>query len=124
MQVAQPSKEYPALCHEHHVKMSLRQIPLKREGEETQIFAFVCPEPDCPVHYSSSSGYFLLSEDEGSHELEMVPRVRCPQDGVCMYLAGINPEKRSFRLWECPQCGGKRTNEEGLVGWVPESSSG
>jgi hypothetical protein len=33
-----------------------------------------------------------------------------------MYLAGINPEKKSFRLWECPQCGGKRTNEESLVG--------
>jgi hypothetical protein len=116
MPVAQPSKEYQALCHVHHVKMSLHQILLNNDGEGGQILAYVCTEPDCPVRYNILCGYFLVSQGGDTDELQMVPRVRCPQDGVCMYLGGINPEKRSFRLWECPLCGGKRTNEEGLVG--------
>jgi hypothetical protein len=33
-----------------------------------------------------------------------------------MYLAEINPAKTDYRLWTCPQCGARRTNEEGLVG--------
>lgn len=33
-----------------------------------------------------------------------------------MYLAEVSPEKRSYRLWTCPQSGERRTNEEGLVG--------
>jgi len=32
-----------------------------------------------------------------------------------MYLAEISPEKMSFRLWRCPQCGARRTNEEGTI---------
>jgi len=46
----------------------------------------------------------------------MLPKVRCFLDGMPMYLAEIHPEKRSFRLWTCPQYGARRTNEEGLVG--------
>jgi hypothetical protein len=33
-----------------------------------------------------------------------------------MYLAEIDQEKRDFRMWRCPQCDGRRTNEEGLIG--------
>jgi hypothetical protein len=33
-----------------------------------------------------------------------------------MYLAEIGREKKDFRLWKCPQCHGRRTNEEGLAG--------
>jgi hypothetical protein len=32
-----------------------------------------------------------------------------------MYLAEIDREKKDFRLWKCPQCDGRRTNEEGLA---------
>src|SRR5256884_4503772 len=41
-----------------------------------------------------------------------LPKVRCFLDGMPMYLAEIHPEKTSFRLWTCPQCGARRTNEE------------
>jgi hypothetical protein len=116
MPVARPSKEYAVLCHVHHVKMGLHPILLNNDSEEGQILAYACTEPDCPVRYNILCGYFLLSPEGGTDELQMVPRVRCPQDGVSMYLVGINPEKRSFRLWECPQCGRKRSNEESLVG--------
>ena len=37
-----------------------------------------------------------------------------------MYQAEIDLEKRGFRLWRCPQCDGRRTNEEGLVHSAPQ----
>ncbi len=37
-----------------------------------------------------------------------------------MYQAEIDLEKRGFRLWRCPQCDGRRTNEEGLVRSAPQ----
>jgi hypothetical protein len=33
-----------------------------------------------------------------------------------MYLADVKPEKKDFRFWRCPQCGGTRTNDEDLIG--------
>jgi len=39
-----------------------------------------------------------------------------------MYLSEIHPEKREFRLWTCPHCGAKRTNEDGLVGMTSQES--
>ncbi len=116
MPATQPSKEFHALCHEHHVGMRLKQILSKSEGEDTQTIAYTCPEPDCVVLYNSSRGYFMLRQNRNLSELDMVPRVRCPHDGMPMYLAEINPEKRGFRLWRCPKCDGRRTNEEGLIG--------
>ncbi len=47
-------------------------------------------------------------------------RVRCPHDGTPMYQAEIDLEKSGFRLWRCPQCDGRRTNEEGLVRSAPQ----
>jgi hypothetical protein len=116
MPATQPSKELRAFCHEHHVKMRLNQSLLNSEGDPTQTLAYVCTEPDCLVHYNISRGYFLLSQNGNTNELDMVPRVRCPHDGTPMYLAEIDPEKRGFRLWICPQCDGRRTNEESLIG--------
>jgi hypothetical protein len=116
MPATQPSKELRAFCHEHHVKMRLTQSLLNSEGNPTQTLAYACTEPDCLVHYNISRGYFLLSQNGNTNELDMVPRVRCPHDGTPMYLAEIDLEKRCFRLWICPQCDGRRTNEEGLIG--------
>ncbi len=86
MPATQPSKELRALCHEHHAEMRLNQSLLNSE------------------------------ENGNTNELDMVPNVRCPHDGTPMYLAEVDPDKKGFRLWICPQCDGRRTNEEGLIG--------
>jgi len=33
-----------------------------------------------------------------------------------MYLAETDLGKKEFRLWRCPQCDARHTNEEGLIG--------
>ena len=116
MPATQPSKELRALCHEHHVEMRLNQGLSNSEGYATQTLAYACTNPHCLVHYNISRGYFTLSQNGNTAEPDMVPRVRCLHDGMPMYLAEINQEKRDFRLWRCPQCDGRRTNEEGLIG--------
>jgi hypothetical protein len=116
MPATQPSKELRAFCHEHHVEMRLYQNPLNSEGGPTQTLAYACTEPDCLVHYNIYRGYFILSQNGITNELDTVPGVRCPHDGTPMYLAEIDLQKRGFRLWICPQCDGRRTNEEGLIG--------
>ena len=116
MPATQPSKELRVFCHEHHVKMRLNQSLLNTEGDLTQTLAYACTEPDCLVHYNIYRGYFILGQNENTNELDMVPSVRCLHDGRPMYLAEIDREKRDFRLWKCPQCDGRRTNEEGLIG--------
>jgi hypothetical protein len=80
------------------------------------MLAYACTKPDCLVHYNILRGYFILTQNGNTNETDMVPRVRCVHDGAPMYLADINPAKRGFRLWTCPQCGARRTNEEDLVG--------
>jgi hypothetical protein len=112
----QPSKELRALCHEHHVEMRLNQSFLNSEGDLKQALAYACTEHDCLVHYNIYRGYFILSQSGNTNELDMVPSVRCPHDGAPMYLAEIDPDKSAFRLWICPQCDGRHTNEEGLIG--------
>jgi hypothetical protein len=116
MPATQPSKELRAFCHEHHVKMRLIQSLSNSEGDLTQTLAYTCTQPDCPVHYNIYRGYFILSQNGNTNELDMVPNVRCPHDGTPMYLAEVDPDKKGFRLWICPQCDGRRTNEEGLIG--------
>ena len=116
MPATQPSKELRALCHEHHVKMRVNRSLVNSDGDATRTLAYACTEPDCLVHYNIYRGYFILSQDGNTNELDMVPRVRCLHDGTPMYLAEIDREKREFRLWICPQCDGRCTNEEGLIG--------
>lgn len=95
------------LCFEHHAKMQPVRILLKSDIYPAQTIAYACPEPGCPIYYTSPAGYFITS----------TPWVTCPQHGVPMYLAEIKPEKRSFRLWRCPEdrCKATRTNEEDLL---------
>ncbi len=116
MPATQPSKELRALCHEHHAEMRLNQSLLNSEGDPIQKLAYACTQPDCLVHYNIYRGYFMLSQNGNTNELDMVPNVRCPHDGTPMYLAEVDPDKKGFRLWICPQCDGRRTNEEGLIG--------
>ena len=120
MPATQPSKELRALCYEHHAEMRLNQSLLNSEGDPIQKLAYACTQPDCLVHYNIYRGYFMLSQNGNTNELDMVPRVRCSHDGTPMYLAQIDPDKRDFRLWRCPQCDGRCTNEEGLIGLAPQ----
>jgi len=120
MPATQPSKELRALCYEHHAEMRLNQSLLNSEGDPIQKLAYACTQPDCLVHYNIYRGYFMLSQNGNTNELDMVPRVRCSHDGTPMYLAQIDPDKKDFRLWRCPQCDGRRTNEEGLIGLAPQ----
>ena len=73
-------------------------------------------EPGCLFHYNISPGYFMLSGNGNTNGLELVPRVLCLHDGTPMYLAEISREKKAFRLWRCPKCDARRTNEEDLLG--------
>ena len=109
-----PSKPLRALCHEHHVEMRITQVRTLGDGPPTQTSAYACPVPECAVHYNDSNGYFLVPR-EGGAEPDKMPRVTCPRDGQPMYLREVNPEKRAFRLWQCPRCDSSRTNEENLV---------
>ena len=122
MPATQPSKELRVFCYEHHVKMRLNQSLLNSEGDLTQTLAYACTEPDCLVHYNIYRGYFILSQNQNTNEPDMVPSVRCLHDGRPMYLAEIDREKRDFRLWKCPQCDGRRTNEEGLMGLASQGN--
>src|SRR5438876_10054991 len=104
MPATQPSKELRAFCHEHHVKMRLNQNALNSKSDNpTQTLAYACTEPDCLVHYNIYRGYFILSQDGNTNELDMVPRVRCLHDGTPMYLAEADTKKSGFRLWICPR---------------------
>jgi hypothetical protein len=116
MPATQPSKELRALCHEHHAEMKLNQSLLNSEDDAKHTLAYACTEPDCLVHYSIYRGYFILSQNGNTNEVDMVSRVRCPHDGTPLYLAEIDLEKRGFRLWICPKCDGRRTNGEGMIG--------
>ncbi|SRR5712691_15125 len=108
-------KRIHPLCHEHHTEMRLTQVLLKTESEATQTGAYVCPVPGCPVHYNTSHGYFINTQNENRIERDMMPRVACSQDGVRMYLAEVRPTRWSFRLWRCPQCGVSHRNQDPVL---------
>lgn len=117
MATAQPRKQFHALCHEHHIEMRLTEIELQCKGRPTRTSAYACPQPDCGLHYMPSIGYFIPAES-GRQELDIMPRVKCRHDGRPMFLAEVNPLKRSFRRWQCPQCRSSHTNDEGLLNEV------
>jgi hypothetical protein len=116
MPANQPGEALRALCYEHHVEMRLKQNVSNGEQNTRKTIMFACPEAGCLVHYSISGGYFLPSQNGHRNNLEVIPAVRCLDHGTPMYLAEIDLDKRDYRLWICPQCGGRRTHEQGLVG--------
>lgn len=81
-------------------------------SEPAEGVLYTCREPGCLVCYKGSDGYFIDAKDLKTIEEEITPRVSCPKDGHLMYLAEVIPQRRSFRLWKCPECNGNRTNEE------------
>jgi hypothetical protein len=105
-------KDLHVLCYQHHKEMLLSRVSEPPEG-----VLYACEEPSCLIRYHAARGYFLDTEDSKTIELEIMPRVSCRNDGQSMYLAQVNPEKSSFRLWKCPECDQSRNNEE-TSGWV------
>ena len=91
--------------------MKLTRILLKLRSKPAETSAYACPEPGCQVHYQNLRGYFIVLQ-EANIERDLVPGVRCSKDGQLMYLAEVRPERKSFRLWKCPQCNTSRSNEE------------
>jgi len=85
---------------------------LKSRSDPVETFLYACREPSCFVCYESSQGYFINKQDAETTEPDIRPRVSCPNDGHLMYLAEVRPERKSFRLWKCPECSTIRTNEE------------
>ncbi len=77
---------------------------------------YACQEPGCLIRYDISNGYFLDTNDAKTIELEIIPRVNCSNDGQRLYLAEVMPERRSFRLWKCPECNQSCINNEETSG--------
>jgi hypothetical protein len=105
MTVKETRTDLHPLCYEHHLVMKLVDIHSRRNASG---LVYACPKPDCPVHFNSPVGYYAVSS---------TPSTRCPDHGMPMYLAKVQPRKRSFRLWRCPLSGCKAglTNEGHLV---------
>jgi hypothetical protein len=122
MPAAKSVNEVRPLCYEHHREMRLHPGFLNTGGDGTETMVYGCTVPDCLIRYDASRGYLRLSPNLNGDEMEIVPRVRCVLDRAPMYLAEIHPEKREFRLWTCPLCGAKHTNEDGLVGMSSRES--
>jgi len=105
------SNDLHVLCYQHHKEMVPR-VPIEIAEE----LLFACREPGCLVRYDSSRGYFIETEDGKPIEHEPMPRVSCHKDEHLMYLAAVLPERKSFRLWKCPECDAIRINEEASQG--------
>jgi hypothetical protein len=106
--------------------MKLTEIHGKGSRETPPLAAYACTQPDCQVHYNVSRGYFMPSYDGNSADLDVLalPKVRCSKDGAFMYLGATDESRRAFRLWICPHCDARRTNEDDLVVERREISGG
>ncbi len=100
-------KDLHVLCYQHHTEMLLRRL-----SENAEKLPYACQEPGCLVRYDSPHGYFIDTEDAETIEQETTPHVSCSNDGQLMYLAEVMPERRSFRLWKCPECDLSCINDE------------
>ena len=100
-------KHVHVLCFQRHTEMLANLL-----SESAQGVLHACREPGCPARYDSSRGYFIDGNSVENTEREITPRVTCSVDGQPMYLAEVMPERKSFRLWKCPECNETRTNEE------------
>jgi hypothetical protein len=106
--------------------MKFSEIQGKGGRETAPIAAYACTEPGCQVHYNVSRGYFMPYYDGTSPDFDVLtlPKVRCSKDGASMFLGATDEAKRGFRLWICPQCDARHTNEDDLVGLEPREISG
>jgi hypothetical protein len=80
--------------------------------ESAERLLYACKEPGCLIRYAGPQGYFLDTEDAKTIEMELIPRVNCSNDGHRMYLVEALPQRRNYRLWQCPECNQGRANDE------------
>ena len=101
------AQDFHVLCYQHHTEMLVSPPtgPVARP-------LYACREPACLVRYNRLDGYSIDTDDAKTIEEEKPPRVNCPNDGQLMYLAEVMPQRKSFRLWKCPECNQHRTNED------------
>ena len=93
------------VCFEHHVPMTRPHTVIV----SPELMTYACAQPDCPVRYRVSKGYFMAaSENGGQHESSAPPHVMCPVDSHPMYLGETQREYLSYRLWRCPKCGASK----------------
>jgi len=85
-------------------------------GEAAEDLRYACQEPGCLIRYDGSRGYFLDTKDTNILGVEVTPRVNCSNDALHMYLAEVAPERRSYRLWKCPECDQSCINNEDTLG--------
>ena len=104
-------KDLHVLCYQHHTQMLLRVL-----DESAERLLYACKEPGCLIRYAGPQGYFLDTEDAKTIEMELIPRVNCSNDGHRMYLAEVLPQRRNYRLWQCPECNQGRANDEETSG--------
>ena len=106
--------EFRPFCYEHQVQMKPNQTLRTTEKWPNYGITFACPNPDCLVHYNSSKGYFLLTHDTSGNwgQPKPGPLILCEKDRSPMYLSEFFPDRRSLRLWKCPQCKTVRANAE------------
>lgn len=98
-----------ALCYEHHGRMLAKKVQVVIQGRPAQILAYVCPETGCRIQYNRAWGYFLAPNGPGLRR-ELGPYVRCPNDGLPMYLSEVCSEQSDYRLWRCQKCNANRSN--------------
>jgi hypothetical protein len=87
-------------------------LEYRNDPAEASLYAYACRESGCFIRYSSLQGYFIEPQDVDKSDLEIKPVVHCPKDWHPMYLAEVRAERKSFRLWKCPECNATRTNAE------------
>jgi hypothetical protein len=83
---------------------------LRSRSEPLETFLYACREPGCFIFYDNSQGYFTNEQEADTTEPDIRPHVICPDDGQLMYLAEVRSERKSFRLWKCPECNTTRTS--------------
>ena len=114
MTATQKRHESQPFCYMHQVEMKPKQTLSTIEQRPTQGITFARPNPDCLVHYNSSKGYFVLTQDARGNwgKPEPGPVVRCERDLALMFLSEFFPDRWSLRLWKCPLCKAVRANGE------------
>lgn len=104
MPSTQPASSLKPLCYEHHKEMRLNSKVSGNGTRPAQEAEYACQDFGCSVSYTSSAGYFIARREGSRAGDEILPHLRCANDGAPMYLGEVNPAASSFRLWKCPGC--------------------
>ena len=106
--------EFQPFCYKHQVEMKPTQTHRATEKVPTDRITFACSKAHCFVHYNSSQGYFLLTQNANGNLGKTEPGllVRCERDRAPMFLFEFFPDRWTLHLWKCPLCKTVRANAE------------